>query len=190
MKANKKRPEKRDVCSLIAARSLPLLLTAAVLLALTGCADPADPLGEQDIVAQDRSDVVPAAAPQLEGRTWHLRSVRGVAVPAGVTITASFHDGRVTGKSGCNDYSAAYKADNGAIAFGPVGVTKVMCSVEVMHWENEFRAHLEEAAGYDVRDGQLLLFRPDAMALTFAPAARDGGDVRPREEADDEEARP
>jgi len=189
MKRNKMLAESRNVGTRIPARGLLLTLTAALLLALTGCTDPADPLAEENIVAQNRNDVPPAPAVQLEDKTWHLRSVRGVAVSAGVTITARFADGQVTGKSGCNDYSATYEADGGVIAFGPVGATKMMCSDEVMAWENAFRTHLEEAVRCDIQDGQLLIFRRDDMALTFAPAARDDGDIHRREEVDNGELR-
>lgn len=192
MKANEMRAARRDAAGQDHARGFLLLLTAVLILALAGCSSPADPLADVDDQAglvpdeadNDRNAVPPAPA-RLEGKTWHLRSVRGSAVPADVTITATFADGRVTGRAGCNEYSAAYAAVDGAITFGRLAATKMMCSDEAMFWENQFRIHLEEAVLFDIQDGRLLLIRRDDTALAFALSARDIGDLRREEDVDE-----
>ena len=64
----------------------------------------------------------------LTATAWKLVSITGngetTAVPAGVTIDATFEDGRVMGRGVCNRYFASYKASSDrTIIVGDVGAT-------------------------------------------------------------------
>jgi heat shock protein HslJ len=139
------------------------LASVVLLVLLTGCAGADKP-------AADPADEAVASADPLDGSSWRLLHVRKTSVPDGVTITAEFAAGRVSGRAGCNRYFAGYRADGGVLEIGPVGATKMMCPDEVMAWEHEFTASLEAAATYRMEGDRLLIIRADGEHLTFAPA--------------------
>jgi heat shock protein HslJ len=95
-------------------------------LAVTGCAahaarDPA-PAG---------SAAAPAAATtqaNLDGTEWRFVEVNGAAVPKGVKATLRLHDGRGSGRTGCNAFGASFEtAADGSAKFGQVMSTKMAC---------------------------------------------------------------
>jgi ABC-type amino acid transport substrate-binding protein/heat shock protein HslJ len=74
-------------------------------------------------------------------------------------ITADFNNGALSGNGGCNAYSGAYSAADGAISVMPLAVTMMMC-VEpegVAEQEAAYLAALQEAAFYTLDGGQLTL---------------------------------
>jgi heat shock protein HslJ len=82
----------------------------------------------------------------------------------GTEITASFSvDGRLSGSSGCNTYTATYSTDRGEIEITePAGTRKACAEPEgVMEQEAAYLAALPSAARYRIDGGLLELLAAD-----------------------------
>ena len=82
-------------------------------------------------------------------------------------MTAEFNSGALSGSGGCNSYSGAYTAADGAITVSPLAVTMMMC-VEpegVAEQETAYLAALQEAAFYTLDGSQLTLSDADGASL-------------------------
>jgi len=96
--------------------------------------------------------------------SWYLTSYNdGEAlrlVLPGTTISAEFGDnGTITGTSGCNHYYGSYKLTGTTIAVGPIGSTKMYCSVPVgcMDQESTYYHLLGTVAAFSLKEGHLQL---------------------------------
>lgn len=80
------------------------------------------------------SNVASAAeAPTLEGTSWVLVSLAGLASIEGQPATIRFEGGTVQGSDGCNRYSAPYSVRGASIEVGARGVsTQMACAPGVM----------------------------------------------------------
>lgn len=77
----------------------------------------------------------PALA-DLAGTAWTVRTINGGSVIANAPPTISFSaDGRVSGSTGCNEYSALFSTDGQHLTVGALGVTQKLC--EGAHGEQE-----------------------------------------------------
>jgi len=128
--------------------ALPRLLALGIvitLLSIAGCA----------------SEVV---GPEGE---WVLESYGdGETPPAGLTASATFEDGEVTGSGGCNNYFGSYETDGSVITIGPVGSTEMWCE-GAMDLEQAFLTGITTAETFKVKDGELRITYPDGV-LTFS----------------------
>jgi len=115
--------------------SLSCAATPPPSVAPTATARPSDPAGG----ALQNHGLAP-----LLGRNWVLREWRaGEAFTGKPVVTFSYAEGRVTGRSGCNRYSAAARSEKpGALAVGPVAGTRMACPATVMAVESRFLAAL------------------------------------------------
>ena len=99
---------------------------------------------------------------------WELESYgAGETPPAGVTATATFEDGIVSG-SVCNSYSGSYETDGSEITVGPVAATEMWCESPegAMDLEQEFLTGISTAETFEVEDGELRIDYPGGV-LTF-----------------------
>ncbi len=94
-----------------------------------------------------------AQAHPLEGTSWQVAKVQGVAVPAGLTLT--FAADRVTGSTGCNEFWAPvdYPAPP-SIDIGAPQSKRLYC-LGAMSIERAYLASLETVESY-VLDGDTL----------------------------------
>lgn len=128
-----------------------------------------------EVVSQEPVATAEAAgaAAALEGSTWQLTGVadaNGVvsATPEGVEATATFADGRVSGSSGCNTYSAAYTLDGDSLTIMPGPMTMMACPGPQMTVEQQFMAALGATAAYEIAGGELhLLNAAGQVVATF-----------------------
>jgi heat shock protein HslJ len=133
-------------------RALSILLLICACLALAACSKPAANLG---------------------GTSWTLASYTagGVEKPvlAGTEITLTFtKDGRVNGRSGCNQYFAGYKASGSALTFTGVGSTEMACTtLGVMEQEQVYLNALQAAKSYTVQGGSLRITGAGGEILAF-----------------------
>ncbi len=114
----------------------------------------------------------------LEATSWGLASFSDDAgelrqVPAGVTVTAQFDDGTVSGTGGCNRYSAGYEVDGSSLTIGPPAATLIACEEPQGSVEQAFFIALGETASYSTDESSLTLSLAEGTTLT-ATFADDG----------------
>lgn len=101
----------------------------------------------------------------VAGATWQLleiqRSSQDVLDTSNVDVTLTFDgQGRATGKSTCNGYSAPYQTGAGqALTFGPVLSTKRACvDASLTNLETEYLGALQGVTSYSFDGANLQLF--------------------------------
>jgi heat shock protein HslJ len=100
---------------------------------------------------------------------------KGEPVPQGITITALFKEGQISGSSGCNRYFGGIAGDGPRdLRLGPrFGATMMACQKEMMSAEKRYLHLLEQVRAFGFVLGQLALRYEDkdeGDALLFAPS--------------------
>lgn len=123
-------------------RTLSLVLVAS----LTACAT---------------SGPIPGPVP-LEGTTWEVVEVRGVAPPASAApdpfIVIQSGDGQVAGSTGCNAFNGPYRATGNELVMGPLDSTGRACPTELGDFETIMMHALTNTRFYVVRLNELFLY--------------------------------
>jgi heat shock protein HslJ len=156
------------------------LAALAGSLALGACSAPtaAPPAGgDSPIGGGPGASGTPATSPGETGPihgNWKLASYGSAgspqAVPAGVEVTAKFVDGTVSGRGGCNQYSATYIQVNDSLTIGPATTTMMACPEPAMSVEQAYLAALDKTATFSQRPDSLTLRTEDGQALVYQPA--------------------
>ena len=82
-----------------------------------------------------------------------------VSVLSGSTISADFMpDGKITGSSGCNEYSATYSSNGQTLGIIQVKSTKMACDPGIMTQENQYLALLPKVNTYQMSGDQMVLY--------------------------------
>jgi len=137
------------------------LLAAALLLAACNTKD----------VSRVMKGDLPPLGGSLEGGPWLLENLNGGGVPDAARFDLTFDPGdqdtsRVSGQSGCNRFSGAWKQTGTAVRFGPLAGTKMGCAAALMDAEQKFLSTLEAVTvlSFDVT-GAALLKSPDGQYI-------------------------
>jgi heat shock protein HslJ len=97
----------------------------------------------------------------LEGTTWVVDGLIAnqavSSVPAGVTATLVFTDGKVSAQSGCNSGSGPAEIGDTAITFGPIATTKMACGDPAMAVETHVLRVLAGDVAWSIEAGSLTL---------------------------------
>ena len=95
----------------------------------------------------------------LKGITWRLsRLGRNERVPEGVKVTAVFGEGRVSGSSGCNRYSAGVvETDPQGLSIGLAASTKMACPDPAGGFEDRYLSALQAANRFGFLLGNLVV---------------------------------
>jgi heat shock protein HslJ len=119
------------------------------------------PAGSAATTAPAQSTATTATGQSVEGPTWTLTS--GLEAPMeGVTVTAKFADGNVSGSSGCNTYTGNYQLDGTSLTIGPdIGSTLKACPDAETAVEQEYLGALPNVASYTIENGVLALTNAD-----------------------------
>ena len=107
----------------------------------------------------------------LEGTSWLLSPSTPLTADVGdVVVTAEFADGRMTGISGCNEYTTSFALDGSRLTIGPaIAGTKRPCDPPRNDVEREFLHRLPLVRSYKTEGPTLTLFAAGAEAiLAFA----------------------
>lgn len=153
------------------ARSRLLAAVAVVLLLAAACGD------DDDTVNSVASDGASRGTP-LEGTTWVLSADAplGVALEA-IAVTAQFQDGRLSGHSGCNRYTASYTLDGDSLSIGPdIGGTRMACPPAQMAVEQAYLGRLPQATGFAI-DGTTLTLTDDQDKTILRYEATEGSEA-------------
>ena len=91
------------------------------------------------------------------------------SVVGGVTMTAEFEDGTISGNTGCNTFNGPYEVDGVSITIGPLSSTLAACPTEELELQQtNFLKALELARTFEVAGGRLDLLREgQTYAVTF-----------------------
>jgi heat shock protein HslJ len=110
---------------------------SAVLLALAAFVAACAPISGDD------------ATRSLENTSWTVTSIAGAPTLPEARPTLSFAaDGTVSGTTGCNHYSGAYRRDGGSLSFGGIASTLMGCDGERGLQETAFLAALSGATSW------------------------------------------
>lgn len=105
----------------------------------------------------------------LEGTSWRLVEIAGQPVMPDSGPTLGFEQGQAGGNGSCNGFGGEYQAAGGKLTFGPLMSTLMYCE-DVMEQETAYLAALQDAAGYEIKDGILLILNVDGqVVLIFEP---------------------
>ena len=106
-------------------------------------------------------------ADSLAGSEWVPVEIAGEVIAEGSRAMLQFGaEGKAAGNAGCNRFSGDFTVGDGAIGFGPMAVTRMMCPPEMMAVERAFLAALAASAGY-ARDGITLELRDAGGAVVM-----------------------
>ena len=145
----------------------PSLLLPLVLLALSGCREQRQQLG------QALSGQPPVIAGSLEGE-WQMADLNGGGAVAGGSLRfdAGAKDGgdqatsRVSGTAGCNRFNGGWKQHGGRLKLGPFAATMMACPPPAMDVERRVLALLEAVNSVTyTTDGEAQLAAPDGRKL-------------------------
>ena len=82
-------------------------------------------------------------------------------------IEFSITEGRVTGTTGCNQFSGPVKADSRYVSFGPLVTTRMACLGETGTFEPQFLAEMNTPFTYQIADRTLTLIRAQKPVMVF-----------------------
>jgi heat shock protein HslJ len=102
---------------------------------------------------------------QLESTPWVLTSGRDLTLPEGVAPSATFANGRVSGSTGCNEYSGPYKVDGDSLEIGDIASTLIACPPPPDAIEKAYIEALGLVASWAIDDEQLVLSGGDGNEL-------------------------
>jgi heat shock protein HslJ len=97
----------------------------------------------------------------LENTSWTVASIAGAPTLPEARPTLTFSaDGIVSGSTGCNQFSGAYRRDGGALSFGGISATLIGCDGERGLQETAFLAALNGATSWRHGPDGLLISGP------------------------------
>ena len=118
-------------------------VTASLLLALTGAASAASPVGR-----------------------WIATEIGGIPVARGVETTLDLDvDGNVSGHGGCNRYGGRASAEGDTIHFGMMQSTRMACPAPEMNQESRFHQALFRAGAWRLEADRLELLGEDGKPV-------------------------
>lgn len=112
------------------------------------------------------------APDELWGTAWVLEDIGGAGVIDDALATLEFPShGKTAGRGACNRFFGSVEITADAIAFGPLGATRMACAEAVMHQEERYLTALQGAERYRVDGGSLFVYAKEMeMPLRFARA--------------------
>lgn len=109
------------------------------------------------------------ALPALDGTSWQLSKLNGLAPVAGGDVTLEFTGDRMSGSGGINSLTGSYTVQGGTISFGQVASTMMAGPEDLMQQESTFLQALNTVTTYRIEAGTLVLTSP-AGELVFVAA--------------------
>ena len=128
------------------------------------------------VEVQEKAEELVAGSAKLEGHFWVLSGLGTAAEPQGVlekvqvSLEYDPEEGRISGSAGCNRYFGEATVDGDALTFstGPLGMTRMACSEEIMVQEAEFIETLGQVTRFAIEEETLYLFTDGEEVLVFA----------------------
>lgn len=106
----------------------------------------------------------------LDGTSWRLISLDGVAIPKDWNAIFAFENGRLSGSAGCNRLGASYSIKGSELGFGPAMSTKMACDGPRGTQELKFTNLLSEKVQISMtKADQLVWTSASGVAAVFEP---------------------
>lgn len=147
--------------------------SALLALVLASCASPDAPPRMPGAIDAPPPPIAAAGDSLLTGAVWAWQETlmsdgKKIAPAAPERYTIQFAPGgAVAVRADCNRGSGSYVLDGGALAFGPMAVTRAMCPPDSS--DAEFLKQLSQVTGQLFRGNDLVLtLRVDAGSMRFA----------------------
>lgn len=126
---------------------------------------------------QEQSEALVTESANLEDHFWVLTGLGTVSEPRGVLeklqVSLEYDpvEGRISGSAGCNRYFGEVALDGNdlTISTGPMGMTRMACSEEVMEQEAAFIEALGRVTRFAIEGETLYLFSDSEEVLVFSP---------------------
>ncbi len=115
----------------------------------------------------------PVASTEMKDIRWRATEIGGASVGQ-TNITLMFgSDGKITGKSACNNYSANYALNGNDLRVYPGMIgTRMACPPGIMAQENQFRKMLADATSAMIQtDGMMTIAGSGDQVMTFMRAS-------------------
>ena len=120
-----------------------------------------------------------AQAHSLAGTSWEVVNINNgrhavVGIEAESTLTMEFDaEGRVSGSTGCNRYTATYRAEGDALSFSAVGSTRLACANEALsEQERAFLQAMESVATLSFEGDRLDMRQSDGSLAIILVRSR------------------
>jgi heat shock protein HslJ len=144
-----------------------LLLAAAIML-VSGSASSASEAPARGVPPTSGTGAVRFIA--LEGVPWLLLELDGaiVQLPAGERqpyLLFLQQERKVTGFSGCNEFTGGYELKGDALSFGPLAATRRFCAGAAGDIEQAFLGAIGKVSGWRVDRQMLLLLGGDRVLV-------------------------
>lgn len=130
-----------------------------ILVSIAACSS--SRLTPDRTVVEDE-EVYKQEATLLNTDGWKLTTLKNeqdelIPVLPQTTISLLFQDGRLAGRSGCNNYFSAYQVKGNKLSVNKPGSTMMACPEAVMMQEFNYLRLLSRAAEYQIAENQLQL---------------------------------
>ncbi|MCO4291341.1 META domain-containing protein [Solitalea sp. MAHUQ-68] len=116
--------------------------------------------------------ITPENIAQLFGNKWNLSQLMQNGSPVDISkgkpafLEFSKDDSRMSGSLGCNNFTGAYKFEEGKLKFGPLASTKMMCPD--MGVEDALSKALTETTDVKMKGEKLQLFKGSDLLASFS----------------------
>ncbi len=117
----------------------------------------------------------PATSDALGGSSWLIATIDGESVMATDAVSVAFgHDGRLTGTTGLNHFTASYAVSAGYLTIGPMATTRRAGDPAQMAQEHRVVAALAGMCSFELREPHLAIDGPmgwvELEAVVLPPA--------------------
>ncbi len=107
----------------------------------------------------------------ISGQDWQLSRWTASPLPEDINITATFADGRLSGKAVCNQYFADALVQRDSVLIKTVGATKMLCP-EHADIERQYLKYLQSASTFQIHKDELAL-QCGKVTLYFSPISEE-----------------
>ena len=107
----------------------------------------------------------------VQESAWSLITINQEDLLESTQITLEFTENQISGRAGCNHYSASYEAVGDSIAFGPIVRTEMACMepVGVMEQERNYLEILRAAKSIGLTGEILTVISEAGQTLNYQP---------------------
>lgn len=96
----------------------------------------------------------------LQGGEWVVEDINGGGIIDRSRVTLNFwQDGRVTGRSSCNNFMGQYQLTGEGLSISQIAGTRMACAPSLMEQEQRVLANLQAIQGFDFDQTGALLLR-------------------------------